>query len=72
MLIEKFSFKKEIHTKLRLLTPLSTIPTWLIPWDSILTGQLHGFDLEPYKLDPIRENPTIQGTNGYNSLYLLP
>ena len=43
VLIEIFSFKKEIHTKLRLLTPLSAIPTWLIPRDSILTGQHHGF-----------------------------
>ena len=52
--------------------PYSAIPTWLIPRDSILTGQHHGFDSEPYKLDPIRENPAVQGTNGYNSLYLLP
>ena len=50
-----FPPKKEIHTKLRLLTPLSAIPTWLIPQDSILTGQHYGYDLETYKLDLIRE-----------------
>ena len=55
VLIEIFSSKKEIHTKLRLLTPLSAIPTWLIPQDSILTGQHYGYDSETYKLDLIRE-----------------
>ena len=55
MLIENFSSKKEIDTKLRLLTPLSTIPTWLIQRDSILTGQHYGYDSETYKLDLIRE-----------------
>ena len=55
MLIENFSSKKEIDTKLWLLTPLSDIPTWLIPRDSILTGQHYGYDSEPYKLYLIRE-----------------
>ena len=55
VLIENFSSKKEIDTKLRLLTPLSAIPTWLIPRDSILTGQHYGYDSETYKLDLIRE-----------------
>ena len=55
VLFENFSSKKEIHTKLWLLTPLSAIPTWLIPRDSILTGQHYGYDSEPYKLDLIRE-----------------
>ena len=55
VLIENFSSKKEIDTKLQLLTPLSAIPTWLIPRDSILTGQHYGYDSEPYKLDLIRE-----------------
>ena len=55
MLIENFSSKKEIDTKLRLLIPLSAIPTWLIPRDSTLTGQHYGYDSETYKLDLIRE-----------------
>ena len=55
VLFENFSSKKEIDTKLRLLTPLSVIPTWLILRDSILTGQHYGYDLETYKLDLIRE-----------------
>ena len=55
VLIENFSSKKEIDTNLRLLTPLSAIPTWLIPQDSILTGQHYGYDSETYKLDLIRE-----------------
>ena len=55
MLIENFSSKKEIDTKLRLLTPLSAILTWLISRDSMLTGQHYGYDSEPYKLDLIRE-----------------
>ena len=55
MLIENFSSKKEIDTKLWLLTPLSAIPTWLIPRDSILTDQHYGYVSEPYKLDLIRE-----------------
>ena len=70
VLIENFSFKKEIHTKLRLLTPLSAIPTWLIPRDSILTGRHPGFNLEPYKLDPIQEYYASQGTYGDNASYL--
>ena len=55
VLIENFSSKKEIHTKLRLLTPLSAIPIGLIPRDSILTGQHYGYDSETYKLNLIRE-----------------
>ena len=55
VLIEKFSSNKKIDTKLRLLTPLSAIPTWLIPRDSILTGQHYGYDSETYKLDLILE-----------------
>ena len=71
VLIENFSSKKEIHTKLRLLTPLSAIPTWLIPRDSILTGQHYGCDSEPYKLNLIQEYYASQGTHGYNASYLL-
>ena len=55
VLIKNFSSNKEIDTKLRLLTPLSAIPTWLIPRDSILTGQHYDYDSEPYKLDLIQE-----------------
>ena len=55
VLIENFSSKNEIDTKLRLLTTLSTIHTWLIPRDSILTGKHYGYDSETYKLDSIRE-----------------
>ena len=71
MLIENFSSKKEIDTKLWLLTHLSAIPTWLIPRDSILTSQHYDYDSETYKLDLIQEYVASSGTHGYNSSYLL-
>jgi len=43
VLIENFPPKKEIYSKLRLLSSSSAIPTWLIPRDSILTGQHYDF-----------------------------
>ena len=43
VLIENFPPKKEIYSKLWLLSSSSAIPTWLIPRDSILTGQHYGF-----------------------------
>ena len=42
-LVKKIPPKKEIYSKLRLLSSCSAIPTWLVPWDSILTGQHYSF-----------------------------